>query len=101
MATDTDEAKRQAEDAAERIRALNEQILSSGKEWGGASSTPTSRASSFADFQERAAEGTDVSSLSAIAKAQADFTREVTKISADAARRMASSSPAAPGAPCR
>jgi hypothetical protein len=91
MAADTDEAKRQAEDAAERIRALNEQILSSGKEWGaGFLDAYEQSIQSFADFQERAAEGTDVSSLSLIAKAQADFTREITKISADAARRMAS-----------
>ena len=91
MATGTDEAKRQAEDAAERIRALNEQILSSSKEWGGGFLDAYEQSiQTFADFQERAAEGTDVSSLTAIAKAQADFTREITKISADAARKMAS-----------
>jgi hypothetical protein len=91
MATQTDEAKRQAEDAAERIRALNEQILSSSKEWGGGFLDAYEQSiQSFADFQERAAAGTDVSALAAIAKAQADFTREITKISADAARRMVS-----------
>ena len=91
MATHTDEAQRRADDAAERIRALNEQILASGKEWGGGCLDAYEQSiQSFADFQERAAEGKDVSSLSAIAKAQADFTREVTKISADAARRAVS-----------
>jgi hypothetical protein len=89
MATDADKAKREAEDAIERIRALNEQILSSGKEWGqGFLDAYEQSMRTFADFQERAAEGTDVASLSRIAKAQADFTREITKISTDAARRM-------------
>jgi hypothetical protein len=89
MATDADEAKREAEEAIERIRALNEQILSSGKEWGqGFLDAYEQSIRTFADFQERAAEGTDVASLSRIAKAQADFTREVTKLSTDAARRM-------------
>ena len=89
MATDADKAKREAEDAIERIRALNEQILSSGKEWGqGFLDAYEQSMRTFADFQERAAEGTDVASLSRIAKVQADFTREITKISTDAARRM-------------
>jgi hypothetical protein len=89
MATGTDKEKRQAEEAVERIRALNEQILASGKEWGqGFLDAYEESIRAFADFQERAAEGTDVASLSRIAKAQADFTREVTKISTGAARQM-------------
>ncbi len=89
MATESDKAKRHAEDTVERIRALNEQILSSSKEWGqGFLDAYEQSMRTFADFEERAAEGTDIASLSRIAKAQADFTREVTKISTDAARRM-------------
>lgn len=89
MAADTDKAKREAEDTVERIRALNEQILAHGKEWGqGFLDAYEQSMRTFADFQERAAEGTDITSLSQIAKAQAEFTREVTKISTDAARRM-------------
>jgi hypothetical protein len=82
MATDTDKA-------IERIRALNEQVLVSGKEWGqGFLDAYEESIRTFADFQERAAEGTDIAALSRIAKAQADFTREVTKVSTAAARRM-------------
>jgi len=89
MATKTENTKSPAEDAVERIRALNEQVLSGGKEWGqGFLDAYEQSIQSFADIQERAVEGTDVSSLSQIAKAQADFTRQVTKISTDAARRM-------------
>jgi len=42
----------------------------------------------FADFQARAAEGTDVEWISQIARAQADFTREVTKYATEAGRRV-------------
>jgi hypothetical protein len=89
MATQSDKAKREAEDAVERIRALNEQILSSSKEWGeGFLDAYEQNIRMFADFQERAAEGTDVAALSRIAKAQADYMREMTKFTTDAARRM-------------
>ena len=44
--------------------------------------------STFADFQERSAEGADMQWLTQIAKAQADFTRDVTQYSTDAARRF-------------
>ena len=51
--------------------------------------THTNRASARSLTSRRGrALGTDVSSLSQIAKAQADFMREVTKVSTDAARRM-------------
>jgi hypothetical protein len=64
MATDTNKAKREAEDAIKRIRALNEQIVSSGKDWGqGFLDAYEQSVRTFADFQERAAEGTDIASL--------------------------------------
>src|SRR5215216_105694 len=89
MTSGSSSANRQAEDAIERIRALNEQILESGREWGqGFLDAYEQSIRTFADFQVRAAEGTDVEWLSQIARAQADFTREVTKYAAEAGRRM-------------
>ena len=66
MATKTDNASKQAEEAIERIRALNEQILEAGKQWG----------QSFLDAYEQNM------------RTYADFTREVTKQTTEAARRM-------------
>jgi hypothetical protein len=42
----------------------------------------------FADLQQRAAEGTDVEWISQIARAQANFTREVTNRTTEAARQF-------------
>ena len=83
-----DKAKQQTDETLERIRALNEQVLQTGRELGQSfldAYEQTMR--SFADFQERTAQGTDLQWLTQIAKAQADFTREVTKYSTDAARK--------------
>ncbi len=43
---------------------------------------------SYADFQQRAAEGTDATWIAQMAKTQADFTRDMTKLSTDAARKL-------------
>ena len=89
MASDTSKSKDQVDETVERIRALNEQVLQAGRELGQSfleAYEQTMR--TFADFQQRTAEGTDMQWLSQIAKAQADFTREVTKYTADAARQV-------------
>ena len=89
MATGNDKARQQAEDTVERIRALNEQVLEAGRDLGeGFLDAYEQTMRTFADFQQRTAEGTDLQWLAQIAKAQADFTREVTKYSSDAARRL-------------
>jgi hypothetical protein len=89
MAPANDQAKRQADEAAERIRALNEQMLEAGREWGqGYLDAYEQWMRTFADLQERTAEGADVEWLTQIAKAQADYTRQITKFSTDAARRF-------------
>jgi hypothetical protein len=89
MPTQTDKAKQQADETIERIRSLNEQVLQAGRELGqGFLDAYEQTMRTFADFQQRSAEGTDMQWLSQIAKAQADFTRDVTKYSADAARRF-------------
>jgi hypothetical protein len=89
MAEAEKDAANQVEDAVQRIRALNEQILESGREWGqGFLDAYEQSMRTFADFQQRAADGTNVEWLAHIAKAQADFTREVTKWSTEAARKL-------------
>jgi hypothetical protein len=89
MATQRDKSTQQTEEAVERIRELNEQILKYGREWGaGFLDAYEANMRAFADFQEKTGEGTDIDWISRLAKAQADFTREVTKLSTSAARRL-------------
>jgi hypothetical protein len=89
MATAHDQAAKSVEEAIERIRALNEQVLEAGREWGqGFLDAYEQSMRTFADFQERSAEGTDVAWISQVAKAQANFTREVTTYSAESYRRL-------------
>jgi len=89
MATQSDSAGKQAEEAIERIRALNEQILEAGKQWGQSYLDAYEQSMrTFADFTSKAGESSDIEWISHIAKAQADFTREVTRQATEAARRM-------------
>jgi hypothetical protein len=85
----TDKASKQAEDTIERIRALNEQVLDAGREGGQAFLDAYEQTmKTFADLQQRTGEGSDVEWVAQIAKAQADFSREVTKYTTDAARKL-------------
>src|SRR3954447_13663225 len=78
-----------ADETIERIRQLNEQVLEAGKQWGESFLDAYEQSMrTFADFTSKAGESTDVEWISQIAKAQADFTREVTKQATEAARRM-------------
>ena len=84
-----DKASNQSEETIERIRELNEQILDAGKQWGQSFLDAYEQSMrTFADFTSRAGEGTDVEWIAQIAKAQADFTREVTHQATEAARRL-------------
>jgi hypothetical protein len=88
MATGEDQAK-QVEETIERIRALNEQVLDGGREWGqGFLDAYEQSMRTFADIHERAGQGTDLEWIAEVAKAQADFARAVTKYSTEAARRV-------------
>src|SRR3954447_26570015 len=70
---------KQAEETIERIRALNEQILEAGKQWGSSFLDAYEQSMrTYADFTAKTGEGTDVEWILHIAKAQADFTRTVT-----------------------
>src|SRR4051794_9502426 len=89
MASADEGATKTAEETIERIRALNEQVLQAGRELGqGVLDAFEQSMQTFADFQQRAAEGTDVNWIAQVAKAQADFTRQVTRYSTEAARKM-------------
>jgi hypothetical protein len=78
-----------AEAAVERIRELNERVLSFGKEAGVSFlEAYESTLKTFADYQDKMADSSQVEWVSAAARAQANFTREMTKLYADSAREM-------------
>ena len=84
------QVKQQTEEAIERIRQLNEQILQASRQWGlGFLDAYEQNMRTFAEFQDKAAESVgDVEWISQVVKAQADFTREITKLTAQTARRL-------------
>ena len=89
MASSSSKASSLAEEHIERIRALNEQILEAGKQWGETFLDAYEQSMrTFADFTVKSGERTDVEWIANIAKAQADFTREVTRQATEAARRV-------------
>jgi hypothetical protein len=89
MSATKDQANKQVQESIERIRALNEQILEAGRAWGqGFLDAYEQSIRAFADFQVSAAGRTDVEWISEIAKAQADFTRTVTKRATEAAHQF-------------
>ena len=88
MATKSDKAD-VTDETIERIRELNEQILEAGKQWGQSFLDAYEQSMrTFADFTAKTGQSTDVEWISHVAKAQADFTREVTHQATEAARRM-------------
>src|SRR5215212_4635519 len=89
MPTSSERSTGSADETIERIRQLNEQILDVGKQWGESFLDAYEQSMrTFADFTAKTGESTDVEWISHIAKAQADFTREVTRQATEAARRM-------------
>ena len=88
MATKSDKANG-TDETIERIRELNEQILEAGKQWGQSFLDAYEQSMrTFADFTPTSGQSTDVEWISSVAKAQAGFTREVTRQATEAARRM-------------
>lgn len=91
MATQQSEkVKKPTDEAIERIRELNEQIVQTSRQWGlGYLDAYEQSMRAFADLQDRAAADVgDAEWVSQIVKAQADFTREITKVTAQSARRL-------------
>src|SRR5881227_446453 len=89
MASKSAKTAGSADENIERIRQLNEQILEAGKQWGqGFLDAYEQSMRTFADLATKTGQSTDVEWISHVAKAQADFTREVTREATEAARRM-------------
>jgi hypothetical protein len=88
MTTQSDTTPLDAGEAADRIRRLTEQILEAGSSFGlGLLDAYEQGLRTVADLQSRAADEADVKWLSELARAHADFTREVARVSASVARQ--------------
>jgi len=78
-----------AEAAVERIRELNEQILDFGKKAGVQFlEAYEANLKSFAEYQDKLADSSQVEWVSSIARAQANFTREISAAYAASAREL-------------
>ena len=90
MATATQsKASKDIDAAAERIRELNEQILDFGRKAGiQFLDAYESTLKTFADYQDKVADQSQVEWVASIARAQANFTREVTRVYTSSARDL-------------
>ena len=85
-ATDT---KNTVDETTERVRELNERILTASKKAGGAYLDAYERTlQSIADYQEQVAKQSDVEWVSTTVDAQARFTRELTKLYVSTGREL-------------
>ena len=88
MAQDS-KATADVEATAERIRQLNEEILAFGKQAGASFlDAYETTLKSFAEYQDKVADASQVDWVASVARAQANFTREITDLYASAARDM-------------
>jgi hypothetical protein len=88
-ATGHTKASKETEAAAERIRELNEQILDFGRKAGVQFlDAYESTLKSFAEYQDKIADQSQIEWISSIARAQANFTREVTRVYTSSARDL-------------
>ena len=90
MATTTQgKTSKDIDAAAERIRELNEQILEFGRKAGVQFlDAYESTLKTFADYQDKVADQSQVEWVASIARAQANFTREVTRVYTSSARDL-------------
>jgi len=90
MANENDPAQDKAlEDAAERLRALNEQIIEASKQSGQAYlEAYEANLKSIAEHQAKLAGSSDVEWVSTLLNAQADFTREMARAMSAQARDL-------------
>lgn len=73
--------------AADRIRALNEQLIETAKKTGGSSLDAYEKAlASFVDFQQQVAGATQLDWVNTIVKAQTGFLSEISAAYTKAAR---------------
>jgi hypothetical protein len=91
MATATSNTKtaNQTDAAAESLRDVNEQILDFGRKTSATVlDAYESTLKSFADYQDKVAETSQVEWISSLAHAQAELTRGVAKVYASTARGL-------------
>jgi hypothetical protein len=90
MAKDNDGAQdKNMEEAAERLRALNEQIISASKKSGRAYlGAYEANLKAIAEYQAKLAGSSDVDWVSTLLNAQADFTREIARAAAAQGREL-------------
>ena len=89
MAATQTKASKETEAAAERIRELNEQILEFGRKAGiQFLDAYESTLKTFADYQDKVADQSQVEWVASIARAQANFTREVARVYTSSARDL-------------
>ena len=88
MATQTKtQAEKDTDQATKRIRDLNEQILDLGRNAGtGVLEAYEKNLQTFADYQDKVADQTKVDWIASIARAQANFTREISRVYTSTAR---------------
>jgi hypothetical protein len=88
MATQTKtQAEKDTEQATKRIRDLNEQVLDLGRNAGtGFLEAYEKNLQTYADYQDKVADQTKVDWIASLARAQANFTREVSRVYTSTAR---------------
>ena len=90
MATQTKtQAEKDIDQATTRIRDLNEQALDFGRKAGtGFLEAYEQNLQTFADYQDKVADQTKVDWVANIARAQANFTREISRVYTSTARDL-------------
>jgi hypothetical protein len=79
----------EAEATADRIRDLNEQVLEFGRNAGASFLDAYEKnVKTFADYQDKVGDSSQVDWVASVAHAQAKFTREVSKAYATSAREL-------------
>jgi hypothetical protein len=74
-------ASKETETAAERIRELNEQVLDFGKKAGlQFLEAYETNMKTFADYHDKVADAAQIKWVATAARAQANFTREITRV---------------------
>jgi hypothetical protein len=90
MATQTKtQAEKDIDQATHRIRDLNEQVLEFGRKAGtGFLDAYEKNLETFAGYQDKVADQTKVDWIANLARAQANFTREITRVYTSTARDL-------------
>jgi hypothetical protein len=90
MATQTKtQAEKDIDQATQRIRDLNEQVLELGRKAGtGFLDAYEKNLETFAGYQDKVADQTKVDWIANIARAQANFTRDISRVYTSTARDL-------------